>query len=66
MTVLTLGTRAISIAIFALSFSQLVYGHALNLDKRGPCYHDNCLRALLGNSAVASPFCSAYLGPTHT
>ncbi|MCJ1473695.1 hypothetical protein MMC13_002346 [Lambiella insularis] len=42
-------------------------GEERGVEKRSTCNHDNVLRALLGHSASASPFCSTYLNiPTAT
>lgn len=44
--------------VIALPF--LVQCTPVELDARGGCHGDNCLRALRGNPTVASSFCSSY------
>jgi len=45
-----------------LLVGQVVFGSPAELQGRGGCNADNCLRELEHTSLLASPFCSSYLG----
>lgn len=51
--------------LFLASLLPIALGHPQQLGRRD-CSHDNCLRALLGQSADASAFCATYTTAVQT